>query len=207
GLGAAAPRPMPEESPGFAVWIDDFFRSYYARRPVNATFIGVHDHDHRLPDFSENGAGDTRAEMEGLLRRSADLDHGRLGATDRLDLDLARGFLRIQLWEEASAHFHRGNPSLYTGEAVFGVLSLFLTAFAPLSDRAEAAVRRMEDVPRLLDEGRRSLRTAPSEWTARAIRECDGALAFFREGIAFLAAEEGVAVRGLEAAAERAARA
>src|SRR5262249_53740278 len=77
----------------------------------------------------------------------------------------------------------------------------------PLSDRVEAAVRRMEDVPRLLDEGRRSLRTAPSEWTARAIRECDGALAFFREGIAFLAAEEGVAVRGLEAAAERAARA
>jgi hypothetical protein len=198
---------MPHESPGFTAWIDELFRSYYDQRPVNATFVGVHDRDHRLPDFSENGAGDARAAMEGLLRRSADLDRTALGDTGCLDLDLARGFLRIALWEEASAHFHRGNPSLYTGEAVFGVMSLFLTPFAPLGERAEAAVQRMEGIPRLLEEGRRNVRTAPALWTERAIRECDGALAFFGQGTALLAAEEGIAVRGFDTAAERAARA
>jgi hypothetical protein len=198
---------MADERPGFAPWIDDFFRSYYDERPVNATFIGVHDHDHHLPDFSENGSGDARAAMEGLLRRSADLDRDALGDIDRLDFDLARGFLRIALWEDASAHFLRGNPSLYTGEAVFGVMALFLTPFAPLAERAEAAVKRMEGIPRFLEEGRRNVRGAPLPWTERAIRECDGALAFFGDGTALLAAEEGITVPGFAVAAERAARA
>ena len=39
----------------FSSWLDDFFTAYYRRRPVNATFIGMHDTDHQLPDFSEKG--------------------------------------------------------------------------------------------------------------------------------------------------------
>ena len=35
--------------------IDDFFTHYYARRPVNATFTGVHAYDDRLPDWSLDG--------------------------------------------------------------------------------------------------------------------------------------------------------
>jgi hypothetical protein len=35
--------------------IDDFFTHYYARRPVNATFTGVHAYDEELPDWSPDG--------------------------------------------------------------------------------------------------------------------------------------------------------
>ena len=79
-------------------WLDRFFASYYVHRPVNATFIGVHDHDHRLPDFSEHGAGDTLAEMEGLLRESASLEAPD-GTQEAIDKRLAEGFLRVQMWE------------------------------------------------------------------------------------------------------------
>jgi hypothetical protein len=85
---------MTNDRPAFADWMDAFFRTYYDHRPVNATFIGVHDRDHRLPDFSENGAGDARATMEGLLRSAERLDAGSLTAVERLDFGLARGFLR-----------------------------------------------------------------------------------------------------------------
>ncbi len=44
---------METKAPAFNKWLDDFFHSYYRHRPVNATFIGVHDYDDRLPDFSE----------------------------------------------------------------------------------------------------------------------------------------------------------
>ena len=104
-------------------WLDGFFRAYYARRPVNATFIGIHDHDHVLPDFSEPGAGDTLAEMEELLRGAARLDPSpsrESVPTEAIDKRLAEGFLRIQIWEHGSHHFRLGNPTRYTGEAVFG---------------------------------------------------------------------------------------
>ena len=43
---------MTANERAFDAWLDRFFAHYYATRPVNATFIGVHDHDHALPDFS-----------------------------------------------------------------------------------------------------------------------------------------------------------
>src|SRR3977135_2255270 len=43
--------------------LDRFFESYYRLRPVNATFTGVHDHDHRLPDWSPEGLEASRTEM------------------------------------------------------------------------------------------------------------------------------------------------
>ena len=142
------------------VWLDRFFASYYARRPVNATFIGVHDHDGRLPDFSENGTSDTLAEMQTLLAQSELLDQPA-DWSERTDLRLARGFLRIQIWEYRSRHFHLGNPSAYTGEAIFAVLSLFLSDFSPFSERLAAAIERLEQVPRFLAQGKRNIRRSP----------------------------------------------
>jgi hypothetical protein len=187
---------MPTGTPPAQDWMDRFFSSYYEKRPVNATFIGLHDWDHKLPDFSEDGAGDTLAEMDGLLDESeplwtasepgAEASAPRASDMESLDRRMAEGFLRIQRWEYQSRHLHRGNPSLYTGEAVFGLLSLFLTDYAPLADRMAAATERMLAIPGFLAQGRENVRSAPPAWTARAIRECHGALAFLTGGIDLL---------------------
>lgn len=208
--------------------MDDFFRSYHRHRPVNATFVGVHDHDHLLPDLSESGAGDTLAEMRDLTDRLDDLTvrlraphapdasrgdtvrgaaaagqgealsagHGEapsaMSAAERVDQRLARGFLEIQQWEYGSNHFHRGNPSYHTGEAVFSVLGLFLTDFAPFSERFEAARARIDAIPGFLEVARDVGREAPGAWTERAIRECEGGIALLTDGMATLASEHSV---------------
>jgi uncharacterized protein (DUF885 family) len=176
----------------FAATLRDFFTWYYATYPVNATFIGVHDHDHRLPDFSEAAAGDTARAIESLRARFRNLPEEPLTEAQALDRRLAEGFLDAQRWECGSTHFHRGNPCVYTGEAVFGVLALFLRPSAPLRDRVEAAVVRMLAIPGLLEQAASTVRRAPRAWTERAIRECDGALAFFERGTEILAREEGI---------------
>jgi Bacterial protein of unknown function (DUF885) len=180
------------------LWLDEFFEAYYAARPVNATFIGVHRHDHRLPDLRDDGAGDTIATMHDLLERcplrppspgsteSSDgpaVTAGNLPWHLEVDLRLARGFLRTQLWEWTSPHFRRGNPCVFTGEAVFGVMSLFLTDWAPFAERAEAAASRLAAIPAFLDSARRTIDCAPVAWTERAIHECRGALAFLDHGL------------------------
>jgi hypothetical protein len=164
------------------VWMNVFFGSYYAHRPVNATFIGAHDFDDRLPDFSESAVGDVLAEAEDLTRRAPTAP-----AADRaeaIDRRLALGQLDIQRWELSGHHFHRGNPSLYTGEAVFGVIGLFLTDYAPLDVRVEAAISRLDAIPAFLAQARRNVVRAPRAWTERAIRECEGALALLTDHFA-----------------------
>jgi uncharacterized protein (DUF885 family) len=183
---------VKENSSTFSSWLDDFFSAYYHRRPVNATFIGMHALDHRLPDFSEKGVGETVEEMKALLARLETLPDESLTAAQSLDRTLAAGYLRTQLWEFQSDHFQRGNPCLYTGEAVFSVISLFLNDYAPVSERAAAAIERMNGIPVLLAQGQANVRQAPKAWIENAINECVGALAFFNQGIDQLIREHAI---------------
>ncbi len=164
-------------------WLDRFFEHYYRSNPVSATFIGEHRFDPWLPDYSETAVEDARTRIASLLAESSGLSLDELGTDERHDVRLAQGALRIQDWELSARHFHRGNPSLYTGEAVFGLISLLLTDYAPLRDRLEAAASRLEAMPRLLDQAKENVDAAPRAWTERAIRECEGALTLFDEGL------------------------
>lgn len=189
----------------FSAWLGDFFISYYRHRPVNATFIGIHDYDHLLPDYSPQGVDAVQHEMASLLRRLDDRSvappQTLAEETDRI---LATGFLKIQQWEYNSRHFRYGNPSVYTGEAIFGILSLFLRPFAPIVERVESAMARLEAIPTLLAQGEANVRTAPAAWTERAIREAEGTIRFLGNGVTLLMTTEGVINAHFRAAADRA---
>ena len=54
-------QPAAAVTPGAA--LDRFFEDYYRRRPVTATFTGVHAYDHALPDWSRAGLEEAAGEM------------------------------------------------------------------------------------------------------------------------------------------------
>jgi len=194
-------------APTFTGWLDDFFASYYRHRPVNATFIGVHEHDHRLPDLSQQGIDAVVSDMRALRQRLTALPHEALTPAEALDKRLASGFLEIQEWEYTSDTFWRGNPALATGEAVFSIISLFLRRFAPLDQRVDAAIQRLEALPTLLEQARGSVRSASPAWSERARHECDGTLALLDGGIDQLIAEERITNPLLRQSADRARQA
>lgn len=168
---------------GFSIWLDRFFDTYYLRRPVNATFIGRHEYDHLTPDFSVKAVDEMRDEMKSLLVSLHDLPVEGLSQAERIDRQLAEGYLRTQLWEFDSNHFWSGNPCLYTGEAVFGVISLFLTDYAPIGERVSAAIDRMNAIPNLFGQAKANISEAPKAWVEQALVECTGAIKFFGNGI------------------------
>ena len=189
----------------FSLWLDRFLTSYYRHRPVNATFIGVHDYDHLLPDLSLEGVEACVSDMTRLRQDLAALPSEPLTEAQQMDRRLASGFLEIQQWEFQSNHFHRGNPSFYVGEAIFGVLSLFRRNFAPFPQRLEAATERMNAIDALLTQARENIEAAPAAWIERAVRECEGALAFLETGIHHLFRDNNVDSCQAESAATNAA--
>lgn len=139
-------------SPPGDSWMERFERTWFAHHPVDATFVGLHEHDHRLSDLSAEGIAETVGALRDLLASLAadGVDGGSPGrATDAvgpgpadrlaadpagpqpaerlagLDRRLAAGALRIRLWEYESRHMLR-NPSVHAGEAVFSMMSLLL---------------------------------------------------------------------------------
>jgi hypothetical protein len=166
--------------------LDRFFESYYRLRPVTATFTGIHDHDHRLPDWSPEGLASAADEMRALRTSLAAARAPALSLHDAAERDreLAIAFLDVQLAEHESACFQRRNPSLALGEAIFGVIALMTRPFGTIADRADAAVSRLTAVPAFLEGARRSITAGvPHEWRLKALRECDGADRLLRGGI------------------------
>ena len=163
-----------------------FFESYYRLRPVNATFTGIHDHDHRLPDWSPEGLAAAVDEMRSLrapliAARASEISLRDVAERDR---ELAIAFLDVEIAEHESDHFQRGNPSLAAGEAIFGAIALMTRPFAPIADRADAAIARLMAVPAFLEGARRSIGSGvPDEWRAKCLRECDGAQGIFGDGV------------------------
>ena len=171
--------------------LEQFMEHYFRRRPVNATFTGAHEHDACLPDWSPSGI----AAMDGEMRELVRLLDARFPAPARagalrddpgaLDAELMRGFCEIQLSEHASAHGMRGNPALWTGEAVFAVVALMVRDAAPLDERVRLATARMEAIPRFLEQARDTMGDAslPAPWVARALRDGEGAERLFSSGV------------------------
>ena len=168
-----------------AVALDRFFEHYYRARPVQATFTGVHEYDHLLPDWSPEGLEATVSEMHALrtILGSARPDREALAFPDDVDLTLADAFLEIQIAEHESGHFIHRNPALWTGEAIFGLISLVTRPFAPIEVRLEAAIGRMRAIPAFLATATRVLQAAPVPWRARAVRECATAIPLLRDSL------------------------
>ncbi|HWP70410.1 MAG TPA: DUF885 family protein [Gemmatimonadaceae bacterium] len=165
--------------------LDAFFEGFYRRRPVTATFTGIHEHDHVLPDFSPELMQSARDEMCQLRRRLAEAGLGVLHSEElrsrdwpAIDGALADSVLEVKLAEDESLHFVRGNPSLAIGEALFSIIALARDDDAPVEPRVEAAVSRLRAVPAFLHGARRTLGEGemPAAWRDRAIRECEGGL-------------------------------
>jgi len=104
-------------APAFGSWLDQFFASYYRYRPVNATFVGVHAYDDRLPDYSEQGMAAVLDDARTQLERLKALPAEALSASGALDRQLAQGFLEIQCWESRSAQSEALKNSLFPGAA------------------------------------------------------------------------------------------
>jgi hypothetical protein len=187
-----------------------FLESYYRLRPVTATFTGIHEHDHRLPDWSPDGLAGAVDDMKTLrvALEAARPPAASLHDVAERDRQLAVSFLDIQVAEHESSGFQRGNPSLALGEAIFGVIALMTRPFAPVAERAASAIARLTALPGFLDGARQSIAGPVADaWRLKCLRECHGASILLGDGIPRWIAEEridGALVRHVSIAADAA---
>ena len=157
---------------------------------MNATFTGFHEHDSVLPDWSR-AARATEADELRSLREALEALTTSDDATVRLDASLASANIDVRIAEFESGHFHDRNPALWTGEAIFGAVSLMIRPFAPVAERLPALASRLDAVPGFLAAMRDVIRgPVPTTWTERARKECRAAIQLFESGLALWFTEQ-----------------
>ena len=136
--------------------VDRFFQRLMELRPVEATYHGLHEHDHRLPDGSLAGATELRE-----LVRGFESELGR--ARDGLDLDLARYYAGLRRFNLEEVRLWARMPEA-PEQIGTGVFLLFARDFAPLEDRLQAIASRLEGVPAYLAASREQLSEPVRLW-------------------------------------------
>ena len=207
---APLPRPAPAAVPGplderFYDVVETRFVRLVRANPVLATALGLHQDDDLLGDGSREAIlAELEADREHLAEVEA-IDPARLSEEARFERDLELHNVRraifetdvLRLWERRSFALDVVGDSLFL---------LFARDHAPLTDRLDAIVGRLEAVATYLEESK-TRATVPQVrlWQAIEIETAGELPVFFDElvaaGIGVLAApEQGRLERASEAA-------
>ena len=178
--------------------LDRFLAQYFERHPVNATFTGLHTHDHRLPDWSRDARDTDVAELAGLHDALFSAfppkdDAALANDIDAVDAELARANIDVRILETQSRFFHDRNPALWTGEAIFSVVSLLLRPTQPIETCTASIRARLRAIPAFLGAMPTALtEPVPAIWIDRATREARVFAAFLRGQLRLWCTEHGV---------------
>lgn len=179
-------------SPALAALCDRYWQAALESQPTSATFLGVHDHDDRLEDLSEESDARLRSTLSDL---AAELD--RIDATLDLEADrVTAALLRHQI-DVSVTSIDLRLVELASDQMLGPHASLLMMApqlTYPEPAHAEAALIRYAQVPRLLGQaldrfraGAAAGRTPATAVLARTLNTLDGYLAGPVEDDPFLA--------------------
>ncbi len=173
------PAPMDDFSTAVKRIIDDYLK----HEPIRATLAGLHDHDRRLPDLTQDGykAADVRAKAYLATLDRFPID--QLSSAERIDRAILVARFQTDVREYAELANHRHDPSLYPNVALMGVYSLLMQDFAPIQERMPAVEARLNGIPGVFAAARANLVRSPAIWNEIAMEEVEGGIEFLRSEV------------------------
>lgn len=177
-----------------------FFERMMELRPVEASFHGLHQHDHRLP---EGGLEGPRQLLDLLDGFEADLSRAESGE-DPIELEAARYWAALARHQLEEIRLWARMPEA-PDQIGTGIFLLFVRDYAPLEVRLESIAARLEAVPAYLQASRGQLQEPVRLWCEVALDTARGLSALFRSVAA--AAPAGPLRRRLDTAAAGASHA
>jgi uncharacterized protein (DUF885 family) len=136
--------------------VDQFLREEFEESPVQASGLGLTEYDDRLDDLSADAFERRRSRAAGWRERLAALADRDLTPEEQIDRDLA---VAMMSGREIMAGWlpWRRDPVAYSGPITNGLFELFLHRLRPERELVEAALARLAQAPRALDQGRANL--------------------------------------------------
>lgn len=161
----------------------EFLRSFFRRQPTLATYLGIHEHDACLEDYSGEAVQDAVRASRDLRARLLTIPQGALSFHD--EVDRQQLLLAVEA-EEVKADVVRRwvtSPDLYSSGLTNSAYAMVKREFAPAEERLCCLIARLRAMPAVLEQARRNLANPPRVFTELAIQQLDGNRAFFQTSV------------------------
>lgn len=183
--------------------IDDFLADEFEENPVLVSALGVEGLDDlhgRLGDFTAEGFSRREAKAVAWRERFVAAGETGLSLDEQIDRDLVistlDGRIAMQGWV-----VWRRDPAIYLSPALSGIFQLFLHRLLPADQLVDAVVRRLGEVPAVLDAAKANLdpELAAPVFIERGIGQCRAATTYARDLVPREVEDEGARARVAEA--------
>ena len=172
--------------------VNEILEFRWKYRPVYATFLGIHKHDHQLDKTDSKSGRLHLKKLKGYLKKldrySSDpkfrAKKAKFSKDEEMDWRILRDSLRVEIAEEEKIRWLKRHALIYPETALYGCYILILRDFAPLSQRMRSVLARLKQIPRLMKEGKENLRRGrdiPRTWTQVAIEATAGGREFLKQ--------------------------
>ena len=181
------PRPNVEDvklESLFKTFLDDAFRA----QPMLATSLGDHRYDDKLDDLSPDARA---ANLKRLRQALADLPrriaYDRLSRDGQIDFEIFRRHLEREVWLDEHFKPFEDDPRAYGPYLTDCVYTPLTQSTLPPDKNVANVTARMAHIPSVIDIARNSIKNPPKVRVETAIRQAEGAIAFYRKEIFTLA--------------------
>ncbi len=190
GTGAGTGVGTGTEDGKLASFYRERLEALFDLRPSLGTTLGARRCDGKLEDLDpQSRARWTRQARETLALLPTRIDYGRLTRQGQVDFEIWRHDLRTGLWLDENFDPFATDPRVYGDYLSGGVFTVLTQSSAPRETNIANAISRIRLAPRVVEAARASLKRPPRAHTETAIRQNQGAIAFFETAIFELAGQ------------------
>src|SRR6185312_4734026 len=181
---------QPAEDEKLTVFFKTYLEQHFAQRPTDATALGDHRFDAQLDDISPKAR---RGWREFAKKTLADLPkevaYKKLSRDGQIDYEIFQHQLELQLWLEDNMQPFERDARTYGGYLSDSVYTLLAQSTLPRETNVANAIARMAQMPRIVEEAKRSLTHPAKPILETAIRQNSGAISFYQGDIFKLAGD------------------
>ncbi len=173
----------------FKEFEEKVFQSIIERNPILATHLGKHEYDDRLPDATKKKHLKDIELSEKWLEELKNFDNEELNEENQIARDIGLHILSLRLFslEDLRQWERAPNAPPTIGSSIF---PLIRREFAPLEERLESIISRIEEVPRMLEDEKKRLENPVKLWIDMAIESAEQLPILFKL-VQMMAKEEG----------------
>jgi uncharacterized protein (DUF885 family) len=163
----------------------DYVDGLLMSHPEYATELGEHRFDAEVTDYSpemrERLLARAKQSREKLREFS---DISKLTAANQVDVRILREEVESEIFNLEELKEADWNPLVYNQSLANGLYLLVARDFAPAEQRIPNLRKRMERIPKVIEQAQANLQHSPRVHTETAIEQTQGAIGLVREGLA-----------------------
>jgi uncharacterized protein (DUF885 family) len=158
---------------------EEFVYTTLAFSPSYATGVGLHQYkkqnlDDMLDDIGQSSLDRQKRFYETFQDRLSKLKTDHLSQEELADVSILQDQTSVALLDFNSIQTTSHNPTAYVESLGSALFSPYVLEYAPLPERVQHIIARLQNVPLYLDQASSNLISAPQIWTQVAMDENQG---------------------------------